>query len=198
MQSLRRHLPLALMLSAALAASAATGDGKTQTRLRFYHDHLDQYLKILRKADTLTPYYLAYRVNDTLYHSYQTNRGGVIEDKSGASRYFGVEARVGSGRFDNTHPMRENLDFTSWEGYQNVRVPFEPEGKPAEQALKTATDFAYRAAKDQFIKIKANVDVRPAENDSGLDFASALRPTREDDAEGWGIGAGDHRDDHVW
>jgi len=173
MQSFRRHFTIALMLAAAFAAPvpAATGDGKTETRLRFYRDHLDKYLKTLRKADTLTPYYLAYRVNDTLYHSFQANRGGVIEDKSGASRYFGVEARVGSGRFDNTHPMRENLDFTAWEGYQNERLPFEPEGKPAEQALKIATDFAYRAAKDQYIKIKANVDVRPAENDSGLDFA---------------------------
>src|SRR4051812_34018807 len=123
MLSLRRHFPIALMLATALAASApaATGDGKTQTRLRFYREHLDKYLKTLRKADTLTPYYLAYRVNDTLYHSFQANRGGVLEDKSGATRYFGVEARVGSGRFDNTHPMRENLDFTAWEGYQNER-----------------------------------------------------------------------------
>jgi predicted Zn-dependent protease len=39
--------------------------------------------------------------------------------------------------------------------------------------LKIATDFAFRAAKDQYIKIKANVDVRPAEDDSGFDFAPA-------------------------
>jgi len=173
MQPFHRHFLSLLMLAAAIvpSARAATGDGKTQTRLLFYREHLDKYLKTLRKADTLTPYYLAYRCNDTLYHSFQANRGGVIEDKSGATRYFGVEARVGSGRFDNTHPMRENLDFTAWEGYQNVRLPLEAEGKPAEQALKIATDFAFRAAKDQYIKIKANVDVRPAENDSGLDFA---------------------------
>ncbi|MDQ3001737.1 MAG: metallopeptidase TldD-related protein, partial [Fibrobacterota bacterium] len=89
----------------------------------------------------------------------------------------GVEARVGSGKFDNSHPMRENLDFTAWDGYQNVRIPFESESRPAEQALKVATDFAFRAAKDQFIKIRANVDVRPAEDDTGLDFASA-KPAR--------------------
>jgi predicted Zn-dependent protease len=175
MHILRRLSALALVIGSLAvphAAGAATGDGKTETRLRFYRDHLDRYLRALRKADTLTPYYLAYRVNDTLFHSFQANRGGVIEDKSGATRFLGVEARVGSGKFDNTHPMRENLDFTAWDGYQNVRLPLEPEGKPAEQALKVATDFAFRAAKDQFIKIKANVDVRPAEDDTGLDFAS--------------------------
>jgi TldD protein len=156
---------------------AADPGGKTETRLRFYQERLDKYLATLRKADTLKPYFLAYRINDTLYHSFLANKGGVVEDKSGASRYLGVEARVGSGKFDNSHPMRENLDFTAWDGYQNVRIPFESEGRPAEQALKVATDFAFRAAKDQFIKIRANVDVRPAEDDTGLDFASA-KPAR--------------------
>lgn len=152
---------------------AVDAGGKTETRLRFYQEHLAKYLTTLKKADTLKPYFLAYRINDTLYHSFLANKGGVVEDKSGVSRYLGVEARVGSGKFDNSHPMRENLDFTAWDGYQNVRIPFESEGRPAEQALKVATDFAFRAAKDQFIKIRANVDVRPAEDDTGLDFASA-------------------------
>jgi hypothetical protein len=37
MQPLRRHFPIALLLAAAFAsvAPAATGDRKTQTRLRF-------------------------------------------------------------------------------------------------------------------------------------------------------------------
>jgi len=147
--------------------------GKTDKRLAFYRERLDKYLATLRKSDSIKPYFLAYRINDTIYHSYLVNKGGVIEDKSGVTRYLGVEARVGTGKFDNTHPMRDNLDFTAWEGYQNVRLPYEPEGKPAEQALKVATDFAFRAAKDQFIKIKANVDVRPAEDDTGLDFAAS-------------------------
>ncbi|MEO6097679.1 MAG: metallopeptidase TldD-related protein [Fibrobacteria bacterium] len=146
--------------------------GKTDARLAFYRERLGKYLATLKKSDSITPYFLAYRINDTVYHSFLANKGGVIEDKSGLSRYLGAEARVGNGKFDNTHPMRDNLDFTAWGGYQNVRLPFEQEGKPAEQVLKVATDFAFRAAKDQFIKIKANVDVRPAENDTGLDFAS--------------------------
>ena len=126
---------------------------------------------IAASASNFSP--VAYRVNDTLFHSFLVNMGGVIEDKSGGSRFLGVEARVGSGKFDNTHPMRDNLDFTNWDGYQNVRLPMEPEGILAEKTLKIATDFAFRAAKDQFIKIKANVGVRPAEDDTGLDFASA-------------------------
>ncbi len=140
-------------------------------RVKFYQDRLHKYLSALQKADSLKPYFLAYRVNDSLSQSYTVNKGGVIEDKGGASRYLGVEVRVGNSKFDNTHPMRENLDFTNWDGYQNVRLPMEPEGPLAERALKVATDYAFRAAKDQFIKIQANVKVRPEENDTGLDFA---------------------------
>src|SRR5690606_14450094 len=154
--------------------------GAASARLRFYRKHLDKNLDVLRKSDSLKPYFLAYRVQDTLFHHYSANKGGVIGDKSGTSRYLGVEARVGTPKFDNTHPMRDNLDFTSWEGYQNVRLPYEMEGLPAERALKVATDFAFRAAKDQYIKIRANVDVRPAESDTGLDFAPAP-PTRHAD-----------------
>ena len=164
-------------LPAPVAAKTADIGGRTDNRLEFYKERLGKYLATLKKSDSIKPYFLAYRINDTLYHNYVANKGGLIEDESGVSRYLGVEARVGSGTFDNTHVMRDNLDFTAWEGYQNIRLPYEPEGKPAEQALKVATDFAFRAAKDQFIKIKANVDVRPAEDDTGLDFAAA-RPMR--------------------
>lgn len=157
------------------APSLASPAGNPEVRLQFYRERMDKYLAVLRKSDSLKPYFLAYRVNDTLFHEYSANKGGVIEDKSGGSRFLGVEARVGGPKFDNTHPMRDNLDFTAWDGYQNVRLPLEPEGLSAERTLKVATDFAFRAAKDQFIKIKANVDVRPAESDTGLDFAPAPR-----------------------
>jgi predicted Zn-dependent protease len=160
------HLILVAMVAQGISEGAPD-------RLDFYRTRLKSYLHILQKSDTLKPYFLAYRVNDTLYHSFLTNQGGVIEDKSGSTRFLSVEARVGDSKFDNTHPMRENLDFTNWDGYQNVRLPLEKEGLLAEKTLKIATDFAFRAAKDQYIKIRANVRVRPLENDTGLDFAPA-------------------------
>lgn len=174
MRSSGLALLAALMLPAVLpSAAGAASAGDPAARVAFYQKRLPKYFAALRLADSIKPYYIAYRVNDTVSHLFAANKGGVIADKGGSSRYLGVEVRVGDGKFDNTHPMRENLDFTSWDGYQNVRLPMEPEGAPAEQALKVATDFAFRAAKDQYIKIKANVEVRPAENDTGLDFAPA-------------------------
>lgn len=164
---------LLLAVSAGALAAPAKAPRDPKARIAFYQEHLPRHFAALRKADPIKPYYIAYRINDTVSYSFSANKGGVVSDKGGGSRFLGVEVRVGDGRFDNTHPMRENLDFTTWEGYQNVRLPTEPEGLPAEKALKVATDFAYRAAKDQYIKIRANVDVRPSDSDTGLDFAPA-------------------------
>lgn len=164
-----------LILTAALLAvpfpEAKQAD--PASRIAFYQERLPRHFAALRKADSIKPYYIAYRVHDTVSHVFSANKGGVVEDKGGRASFLNVEVRVGDGRFDNTHPMRENLDFTTWDGYRNVRLPGGPDGAAAAQALKVATDFAFRAAKDQFIKIKANVEVRPAENDTGLDFAPA-------------------------
>jgi len=164
---------LAVPSPEAVAADPAAEAAGPSSRIAFYQERLPKHFAALRKADSIKPYYIAYRVHDTVSQVFSANKGGVIEDKGGSARFLNVEVRVGDSRFDNTHPMRENLDFTTWDGYQDVRLPGGPEGAAAAQALKVATDFAFRAAKDQFIKIKANVEVRPAENDTGLDFAPA-------------------------
>src|SRR5436190_19682320 len=80
-------------------------------RVKFYQDKLAKNFAALQKVDSLKPYYIAYRVNDTVSHTFTANQGGVVVDKSGTARYLGVEVRVGNGKFDNTHPLRENLDF---------------------------------------------------------------------------------------
>jgi TldD protein len=178
--SFRIFSALLLYAIAAAAGPAAIPEKPRSDRVKFYQDRLNRHFAALQSVDSLKPYYIAYRVNDTLSHAFMANKGGVVVDKDGGGRSLGVEVRVGSGKFDNTHPLRESVDFTNWDGYQNVHLPSEPEGILADKALKIATDFAFRAAKDEFIKIKANVGVRPPDNDTGLDFAP-VDPVRHQD-----------------
>ncbi len=131
-------------------------------------------LKELKKQDSLPPYFIAYRVHDSDNVSFSANKGGVIRDRHENSRTLSVETRVGSSKFDNTHPIRENLDFVQWSGYQNVPWPVDDNPVYWRKSLRVATDYAYRAAQDQYAKIYANVGVRPQTGDSGLDFASAI------------------------
>ncbi len=136
-----------------------------QTEIRKNH-------QVLLAADSLSPYFIAYRINDTLSLQYSVNKGAVIQDKQSESRALNVEVRVGDHHFDNTHPMRDNLDFNFLTGYQNVPLPLEGDGAVVRRNLRIATDYGYRAARDQFSKIKANFDVRPSSGRDGLDFAS--------------------------
>ncbi len=149
-------------------AANAQSDSALKTLLQ---SELRANAAALSKADSMAPYFIAYRVNDTLALQYSVNKGAVIQDKESASRSLNVEVRVGSHQFDNTHPLRENLDFNFWSGYQDVPLPLQGDGMVTERTLRIATDYAFRAARDQFGKIQANHAVRPSSGKDGLDFA---------------------------
>ncbi len=140
--------------------------------LSFLQGEARQNFSELKKQDSLPPYYLAYRVHDSESFAFSANKGGVIQNRRQGSRTLSVETRIGNSTFDNTHPIRESLDFAQWTGYQNVPWPQEENAAYWRKSLRIATDYAYRAARDQYSKIKANVGVRPAAGDSGLDFSN--------------------------
>jgi predicted Zn-dependent protease len=137
----------------------------------FLAQELITNLSELQRLDTLPPYYLAYRLNDTTSVSASFNLGETVRESNGSSSAFQVEVRVGDFTFDNTHPIRENLDYRSWGGYQDEPWPVQPTQEYARKSTRIATDFAYRDAVSRYRKLTANVDIRPAEADSGVDFS---------------------------
>jgi TldD protein len=129
----------------------------------------------LKRLDSLAPYFMAYRVNDTVAWHISLNKGAFITDRKQKGRALQVEARVGNREIDNTHPMREALDFAQWRGFQNVALPLDSNSEYLHRALRTASDFASRAARDQYLKIAQNLRVRPATEDSGMDFSVSAK-----------------------
>jgi len=169
---------MALGFADAATGSLPGGSGKGQASdgfdlTRFLEEQLSENFSQLKMVDTLPPYFLSYRVNDTLLHRVVLNKGGMVAERDVASRGLQVEMRVGDARCDNTHPMRDAIDFTYWSGFQNVACPLDTNAVWLGRALKTASDFAYRAARDQYSKILQNLRVRPNTGDSGLDFSFA-------------------------
>lgn len=159
---------MAVFLAGLAATHAAPLD-----LVNFLQAEMHNNWRDLQRADSLKPYFIGYRLNDTLQHRLVANKGGMVSDQSGRSRAFQVEVRLGNRRMDNTHPMREALDFAQWGGFQNVNCPVDSNPVWLHRALRTATDFAYRAARDQFQKIQQNMQVRPVTGDTGFDFSSA-------------------------
>ncbi len=139
--------------------------------LIFLRQHAEQYFATLQQVDSIKPYLISYRVNDSSYFAFSVNKGGVIANRQGQGRALQVDVRQGSHEFDNTHPIRDNLDFTVWGGFQNIPLPMRFDSLLYATTLKTATDFAYRSAQDHYAKLKANKEVRPLENGEGWDDA---------------------------
>lgn len=121
---------------------------------------------------SLAPYFMAYRTHDTAACRIVVNKGALVADHEQKGRALQVEMRVGNRRIDNTHPMREALDFAQWTGFQNVRLPLDSNAEYMRRSLRTASDFAFRAARDQYQKITQNLRVRPDTEDSGVDFSA--------------------------
>ncbi len=137
----------------------------------FLAEEAKRNFRELSALDTLPPYYLSYRLNDTLTLGASYNLGETVRRAESGGSAFQAEIRVGNFVFDNTHPIRDNLDYRSWGGYQDEPWPDRPTAAYARKALRVATDFAYRDALARYRKLAANVEVRPAEQDSGQDYS---------------------------
>jgi TldD protein len=146
--------------------------------LSFFERELKTNFAELRAAESktgdpsLAPYFMAYRVYDTAAVRIVVNKGGIVADQTQNGRALQVEIRVGDRQVDNTHPLRESLDFAQWTGFQNVRLPLDSNAEYMRRSLRTASDFAFRSARDQYQKIAQNLRVRPATDDTGKDFSS--------------------------
>ncbi len=139
----------------------------------FLERELQRNFLELRQAEETGPYFAAYRLNDTVSLRFSANRGGVIDERASRSRYVDVELRVGDSAVDNTHSLREYFGSDSWNGYRNLRLPLEDDSLSLSRNLRIASDFAFRAARDRYAKLIANLETRPPEADTGLDLAGA-------------------------
>jgi predicted Zn-dependent protease len=124
------------------------------------------------KARPLPAYFLSYEINDLHSVSVQGAFGTI--SSSGDSRYrmLGVDLRVGSSQFDNTHAIRGGMpSFDFSDRYTMAQVPVDDDAIAIRRALWYQTDNKYKRAVERYARAKANVQVRVAAEDSSADFS---------------------------
>jgi predicted Zn-dependent protease len=131
------------------------------------------------------PYYLAYRLSDGALFgdtaSFGALQNAVASGKeAGRSRILDVSVRVGSRALDSTHKVRGTHGF-EMAGAGAESLPIEDDPGALKVGLWRATDRAYKAALRNFIKVKANRQVKVSEEDQADDFSQeapsvSLRP----------------------
>ncbi len=131
---------------------------------------LDRSVQALAHADTIPLYYLAYHVTDTDRHALSASYGALTKEDNNRSRILDIDLRVGSYDLDNTREMRGDFGF-DFNSSQSPQLPLSDDDKAIRAVIWNATDQNYKAALEQYIKVKTNQEVMVEQEDTAADFS---------------------------
>lgn len=123
------------------------------------------------KKQEIPPYFISYRINDVYKVSITSSFGDLYSSDSTRERILTTNIRIGSNKRDNSHEIRDDSPFSFGERTSGVKVPIEDEPMAIKQALWKSTNEVYRSAVDKYIKVKANIESKVAEEDQSDDFS---------------------------
>ncbi len=124
------------------------------------------------KTGPLPAYFLSYEITERHSVSVQGAFGTLNSSNESRNRLLGVDLRVGSSRFDNTHPIRGGMpSFDFSDTFSAVSVPIEDDAIALRRALWHQTDGKYKRAVEKYTRAQANTQTRVAAEDSSADFS---------------------------
>lgn len=140
---------------------------------------LDRSMSKLKKAAAAPLYFLSYAVYDSKSINIAADFGALAFDEENHTRNLYCELRVGDKTLDNTHQMRASLTPTTplafGRGFAGGGgFPLEDDADAIRNALWEATDSAFKRAQTDYMRVKANRDVRVQEDDASADFSDAI------------------------
>lgn len=116
------------------------------------------------------PYFLSYRVSDTVRWRLSARYGAIAYSDEGRSRTLDVSARVGSYDLDSTHPIkgesRLNMNL-----HTGQALPMEAASQAIQAAIWTATSKSITDAQESWLRVQTNQQVKVADEDPSPDFS---------------------------
>ena len=116
------------------------------------------------------PYFLSYRVSDTVRWRLSARYGAIAYSDEGRSRTLDVSARVGSYDLDSTHPIKgeSRLNMNLHTGQS---LPMEASSQAIQTAIWTATSKSITDAQEAWLRVQTNQQVAVADEDPSPDFS---------------------------
>ena len=130
-------------------------------------EELQREMKEL-KSEEVPPYFMSCTVSDVYTIIISSSFGALTYSDESDSRLLSVKVRVGDYQLDNTHELRGQFAFSS-SGY--FPVARDDNQIALRSALWQETNKQYREAVERFIKVKTNVAIKVAEEDTSADFS---------------------------
>jgi predicted Zn-dependent protease len=130
---------------------------------------LDRSLAAFR-TQPVPAYYLSYEITENRRASVGSSFGALVSSSESTSRALDIDLRVGDPTLDNTHPLRGDEPPGGSRPVGSASVPVDDEPNAIRGVLWHHTDRRYKAAVEQFMKVKTNVRVKVEEEDKSADF----------------------------
>ena len=122
------------------------------------------------KNEEIPPFYMSYAISDVHRTSVRASFGALTSSNDSDSRILTVMVRIGDYQLDNTHELRDQYGFGGRYSYTPISI--EDNEESIRTAIWQATNKSYREAVERYIKVKTNVTIKVAEEDSSSDFSS--------------------------
>ena len=143
--------------------------------LEIMADELQREMSELKQQDT-PPYYMNYTISDVHKTSISASFGALTDSDESILRLLTVEIRVGDYQLDNTHELRDQFDYYGFSSANSIYLPRDENQKALCAAIWQETNRRYREAVERYIKVKTNMSIKIAEEDSSADFSFESEP----------------------
>jgi predicted Zn-dependent protease len=132
---------------------------------------LDRSLQTL-KSQPVPPYFLSYEITDDQVVEVNASFGQITSSERSHNRQLDIDLRVGDSRLDNTHLIATGFpEFNFFERMGFVQVPLEDNPEALRSIIWYNTDKKYKAAMEQYTKVKTAVQVAVSPEDKSDDFS---------------------------
>jgi TldD protein len=156
---------------AAYGAEAAQQSAEPSPILQAMKAELDRSLQTL-KSQPLPPYFLSYEITDDQVVQVNGSFGEITNVERSRNRQLDIDLRVGDYRQDNTHLIATGFpEFNFFDRIAFIQVPVEDNPDALRSIIWYYTDKKYKAAEEQFTKVKTASQVAVAPEDKSDDFS---------------------------
>jgi len=167
----RGELICATILLSLLPALLKAQNAKPSPLLAALKAELDRSLHTL-KSQPVPPYFLSYEVTDDQVVEVNASFGEITSSVRSRNRQLDIDLRVGDSHLDNTHLIATGFpEFNFMERLGLIRVPLEDNPEALRSILWYNTDRKYKAAVEQYTKVKTAVQVAVTPEDKSDDFS---------------------------
>jgi predicted Zn-dependent protease len=132
---------------------------------------LDRSLQTL-KSQPVPPYFLSYEVTDDQVVEVNASFGQITSSARTHNRQLDIDLRVGDYRLDNSHLIATGFpEFNFLERMGFIQVPLEDNPEALRSIIWYHTDKKYKAAVEQYTKVKTAVQVAVSPEDKSDDYS---------------------------